>query len=373
MAQIIDREFLKKSKVGKVKKINLYKGSMWENLKSVDNSTLCASTEIVVKNSDWKDTEERAKLVSNVESMRETLKNAKMQVNSDSAILKDLMLDYSIYLARQMDEEGDYTSTLCETIIDENMPEAVKLQNYIDYVGKEKVIKGINDPIPLIEESFQNMQPTSLQIKAFRHKNLWDDLVFSQFQNAERLIHSIARIIVDSKNNECIGKIVAASYDSAHLQTADTTGTTFDLKIYNTIKKAIQKGLNLKHSVYPEKRLGDMQHQIYLLVNPGDIYDIKPIINSAIPIAGIIPYGGGLQDGLQWNNETLKYPGVERGTAYAVIKTEVGAYNFVKRNITLESFNGTLPPSPQGAWYRIGTTFMDWLINATIKITLPQV
>jgi hypothetical protein len=383
MAQIIDKEFLKKNKVGKTKTINVYKGSRTDNLKSLNNSVY-ASTEIVVKSSDWHGTEARAKLLNDIKNMRATLQNA--NTGYDYNTLKDLMTAYFIDIARQVDEEADYTSTFCENVTDEAMPETINLRSYTDYVGKEKVISGSNDSVPLIEESLPNIKPISISIKAFGHKNSLRDLVFNPFWSVERLMRSVARITVDSKNADCIGKIVTASYDADHSQAADSTGTTFDLKVYNTIKKAIKKGLNLKHSVYTKKRLGDMQNQIYLLVNPADVYDIEPVIDGGLerisginqlvgrlPIAGIIPYGGGLQDGLSWGNEVLKYPGVAQGTAYAIVKTAVGAYNFVKRDTTLEQGVGeTLQLSTEErAWYRIGATFMDWLINATIKITLP--
>jgi hypothetical protein len=199
-------------------------------------------------------------------------------------------------------------------------------------------------------------------------------------------MESVARITVDSKNKDCIGKIVSASYDAAHSQAADSTGANFDLRLYNTIKKAIKKGLTLKHSLFVKKNLGDMKNEIYLLVNPTDLYDIEPVINGALerlsginqlvgrlPIAGIIPYGGGLQDGLVWGKETLSFPGVPQGFVYVVVKTDVGGYNLVKRDTTLEQGVGeTLQLSTEErAWYRIGETFVDWLTNATIKVTLP--
>jgi hypothetical protein len=383
MARIIDKDFLRKQQIGKVKKINWYKGSMFDNLRAKDNC-IEHSQSVVVKTENWRGSEARAKLVNKIRNSRRVLKNA--NTGYDYNTLKDLVAAYFIDIARQEDDMADYTSTLCQTVADDNMNDLVNLRTYMNYVGQEKVMSGANDSVPLIEEQLGTATAIPLTIKGFGHKNSIRDLVFNPFYSVEMLMESVARINVDSRNKESIGKIVSAAYDAGHTQAADDTGTTYDLKLYNTIKKAIKKGLNLKHSVYRTKRLGDMRNEVYLLINPTDLYDIQPVIDGELerisginqlvgrlPIAGVIPYGGGMQDGLMWGKETLSFPGVPQGTAYAIIKTDVGAYNLVKRDTTMEQGNGDVLQlsTEERSWYRIGETFMDWLINATIKINLP--
>ncbi|MDR1952368.1 MAG: hypothetical protein LBQ37_02490 [Elusimicrobiota bacterium] len=380
---IIDGAYLRKQNIGKVKNINLFEGDRFSNL-STKMSNVLNSQKITPKTEVWQGSEAQAALRENVKQLREKVKNA--NTGFDYAAIKDLITGYLIDVARQQDDLTDYTDTLLKTISDSDMPQIVSLRNYAPYIGQEKVVAGANDSVPLIEETLPQVKPIEIKIKAFGHKNSLRDLVFNPFYSVERLMESVARITVDNKNKDCIGKIVSATYNAAHSQAADTTGANFDLKLYNTIKKAIKKGLTLFHPLYTKQMLGNMHHDVYLLVNPVDLYDIQPVIDGSLerlsgvnqlvgrlPITGIIPYAGGLQDGLVWGKEVLSFPGVPQGTAFAVIKTDLGGFNLVKRELTLEQGVGeTLQLSTEErAWYRIGETFLDWLIASTIKITLP--
>jgi hypothetical protein len=116
------------------------------------------------------------------------------------------------------------------------------------------------------------------------------------------------------------------------------------------------------------------------------MFDIEPVINGSLerlagvnqlvgrlPIEGVISYGGGLQNGYVWGKEILSFPGVPQGTAFIVVKTDIGGFNLVKRDLTLEQgIEETLQLlTKKRAWYWIGETFLDWLIDATVKVTLP--
>jgi len=136
---------------------------------------------------------------------------------------------------------------------------------------------------------------------------------------------------------------------------------------------------------------------MYLLVNPLDLIDVTPIANgalqgigglqqiaSALPIAGIIPYGCGLNHGFKYGSETLSYPGVPQGKAYAFVKVDTfGAYRLVKRNETMETGHGDVLSlsSEHRAWHRIRGMFTDWVkpvteggkaYGAVVEITLPE-
>jgi hypothetical protein len=177
-----------------------------------------------------------------------------------------------------------------------------------------------------------------------------------------------------------IGNIVRASYDAGHSQAADTAGSTYDLKVYNTILKAIIKVNDLLHPLFTTRRIGSMNPQIYLICNPADQWSVQRVISgglvgasgvaqivSALPLTGIIPYGGGIQDGLPWGKETLSYPGVAKNEFYMVAVTRFGGYTLVKRDLTLETGIGEVLQlsREERAWYRVGKTFIDWLLGST--------
>jgi hypothetical protein len=217
-----------------------------------------------------------------------------------------------------------------------------------------------------------------LQIKAFGDKTTFRELYLNPFHKTENILQSAARILADSQNKEVIGKIITADYTAAAFnQPADTTGATADLKIYNTVKKAIKKALML-YNTPTGKRIGEMQHEIYLLINPLDLYDVEPVINGGLerlaginqmvgrlPFNGVIPYAGGINDGLKWGNETLSFPGVPLGKFFILIKNPVyGGYKVIKRSPSMEMGNGDVLAltTEKRAWHRIDGVFLDWLL-----------
>jgi hypothetical protein len=144
-----------------------------------------------------------------------------------------------------------------------------------------------------------------------------------------------------------------------------------------------------------------MHFQIYLLINPLDEMNIMPVINGALASAGgiqqiagklsidgVISYGNGLNDGQKYGNETLKYPGCQQGTAYAIIVPEVySGYRFIKRNETMEVGEGDILglTAEKRAWYRIRGIHNGFVLPETtgsgvnakyygsvVKITLPS-
>jgi len=185
---------------------------------------------------------------------------------------------------------------------------------------------------------------------------------------------------VDSRNDDVIGKIVRATYDSRHSQAADTEGETRDLRVYNTVDNALTKLYGLYHPQFTTRKIGTMNPRVYMLLNPMDLRKTRPVVSgglvgaggirqmvNALPIDGIIPYAGGIQDGLNWGREILSFPGVKEGEFYLVAVTPYGGMTFIKRDLTLETGTGSVLQlsREERAWYRIGVTFMDWLIGKT--------
>jgi len=263
------------------------------------------------------------------------------------------------------------------------------------YIGKEEEVKGSGDTVPLMEHALPKKYPVELQIRGFGSKTHFRELIFNPFHKNEKLIESAARILSDHKNKDLFGDIFGITYDTAHKQEADTSGTTYDLQVYNTLRKGIRKAARLICEPLG-KANAEYKHEIYLLVNPLDLIDLQPIIMgalqgigglqqiaSALPIEGIIPYGCGLNHGLKYGNETLSYPGVPQGKAYAFVKVDTfGAYRLIKRNETMELGEGDVLSltSEHRAWHRIRGMYTDWVkpktddgnaYGAVVEITLP--
>jgi hypothetical protein len=391
--KLLNAETMRKDLVGKVRKVRIYNGSVERNQKETEPSVAHEET-IKVTGEKWLNSAGREALLRDRKNLQSKLeKNA--ATGFDRATIAGLAVLHTIDLVRQQDEYPDYASVLMREVVNEELTDPSNLVDQMPYIGKEEEVKGSGDTVPLMEHALPVKYPVELQIRGFGDKTTMRQLIFNPFHKTEKLIESAARILSDHKNKDLFGDIFGVTYDAAHSQAADTSGATFDLQLYNTLRKGIRKAVHLNNKVLG-KANGEYKHEIYLLVNPLDLIDIQPIANgalagvggiqqiaAALPIEGIIPYSCGLNHGFLYGKETLSYPGVPQGKAYAFVKVDTfGAYRLIKRNETMEMGEGDVLSlsSEHRAWHRIRGVFTDWIkpvteggkaYGAVVEITLP--
>ena len=392
--KIFNAETMRKSLVGKVRNVRIYKGTVSENL--TNTASVVAHTETIkVVGEKWANSEGREKLLQERRALEDKYKQMNAATGYDMATIQALAGLYTIDLVRQADDYADYTPVLFKEVVDEDAPETVNLRDVMPYIGKEEDMVGSGDTVPLMEHALPVDYPVYLKIRGFGDKTTLRQLVFNPFHKTERIIESAARILADEKNKDSLGPIFTSTFDAAHKEAADTTGATYDVQVYNTLKRGIRKAATLINKPIGREN-GLLRHEIYLLVNDLDLIDIQPIVNgalqgiggiqqiaSALPIAGIIPYGGGLNHGLEYGHEILSYPGVPQGKVYAFVKVDsFGGYRIVKRNETMEVGEGdVLALSPEKrAWHRIRGIHNNFVLptteggkayGAVVEITLP--
>jgi hypothetical protein len=123
----------------------------------------------------WRNSDKRENLLNRIHSLKQQLdvqRNASQ--GPDSTLVAELMGKYFIDLVRLSDEMPDYTGVLTQIIDRPDMPKDVNLRDFLPYTGKERVIAGSNDSVPLIEERTAEITPIALELRAFGHKNsLW--------------------------------------------------------------------------------------------------------------------------------------------------------------------------------------------------------
>jgi len=398
MSKILNAEKMRKDLVGKVRNIRIYNGTAENNLKTTTSNIAYEETTKVVSER-WLNSAGREELVRERKALTDKMQNAQEEnasVGFSKTEIAQLATMTTIDLVRQADEYPDYAAVLMDEKFDENMTEEVNLLNHMPYIGKEEEVKGTGDTVPLMEPALPQKVIVDLKILGFGDKTQLRQLIFNPFHKTERIIESSARILADHKNKDLFGDIFGIVYDDAHSQSADTTGATFDLRMYNTLHAAIRKAGRLLNKPLG-KANAEYNHEIYLLVNPLDLFDIQPIANGALqsvggiqqlaptlPLDGIISYGSGLNHGFKWGNEVLSYPGVPLGKAYIYVKVNTfGAYRLIKRHETMDIGNGDVLAltSEHRAWHRIRGTFTDWVkpiteggkaFGAVIEITLPE-
>jgi hypothetical protein len=391
--KIYNAEEIQKSYIGRVRRARIYNGTAKHNL-ITPGFDLVKNVSHVIKGT-WEGSKEREDILRHRRNREERIRQMNAATGYDAATIQALAGLYTIDILGLADDLTDITPILFAERVDESAPEMVNLMDYLHYVGKEEEITGSSDTVPLMQHVLPEKYPVTLSVRGFGDKTTLRELVFNPFHKTENIIESAARILADEKNADSLTPILAATYSGAFAQAADTTGATYDVKLYNTIKNGIMKALKLYN--YPAKRLnGELRYRVYLLINPVDLINIQPVVNgalanagglqqiaSALPIDGVIPYSGGLNHGQPYGKETLNYPGVAMGEAYAFIKIEsYGGYRIVKRNETMEVGEGDILglTTEKRAWHRIRGIHNDWVLpktesgknyGAIVKITLP--
>ncbi|MDR0474387.1 MAG: hypothetical protein LBH43_12035, partial [Treponema sp.] len=219
------------------RKISVFQGNAKDNLSMENSVQTYYDQDIAVTSPAWKNSDRRAKLHNTIRELRSRLENQRREngvrqnanQGYDSATIAQLMGSYFIDIVRLSDEMADYTGVLTTVFDRPDMPKDINLRDFLPYTGKEREMAGSNDSVPLIEENAAEKKLISLVIRAFGHKNSLFDVAFNPFWDIDRLMQTAANIRVDSRNDDVIGKIVKADYDSGHKQDADTAGETRDL------------------------------------------------------------------------------------------------------------------------------------------------
>lgn len=418
MVKVINRESLKEinKKKNKVDVIRIYKGTAEQNLKSNTAETFKfkvndeTSTEgkfkelesIRVKhNGDYVGSEGHAKLWNEIEELKakyDSEKKSNAAQNPSQATVEALLGKLFIDVTRRAQEAGDLTSLIATEISDPNASETVNTRWLYKYIGKMSNIAGTNDSVNLIEQKTGATDSFDLVIPAVGWKDSLANVLYNRLHDMEKVNQAAADADVDNRNAAIIGTIVGATYVASQKQAADATSdASWDVLMYNTIRKGIKKLRGLKD---PQTGRKIVVPQISILCNSADSWDIERVVNGqlegsngtiavknlqALPVANIIEYDQGITDGYTYGKETLSFPGVTAGKCYLFVPKE---YLWVvnKRPLTLQTGTGeTLQLSTEEkAWYRCyGAYFKDFLgssfpattlgagFGSIIEVTLP--
>jgi hypothetical protein len=329
----------------------------------------------------WLGSEGREKLLKEMYHLHSSIKTKKLSATGyDAETLKQFFADLVLDVQARVDDLTDYSQQLMTV---KSMPEAtkeVKLRDILPYIGREGVNSGTNDAFPLIQHALGVLDEVVLEIRGFGDLYGLNEELFNGFFSIDRITEGAARIIADEANADFFKPVVTATYDSAHIVTFDTTGETNELKIYNTIKNAVDKVLSL-YNPLARKYNYELNPTIELLLNPRDKRNITPIATGELSKLGslkqltgalvdnIIGYGSGLNHGALYGEETLSYPGVAVDTAYVVAKTDAfGAYKINKVDVTLDMQEADILTSAREKrrWYRCRGVYLNSTLPSTI-------
>jgi len=346
----------------------------------------------------WKNSEARFNLLRELKQLQEKIRNA--ATAPPAAAVAEYFAKVFIDVQRQADELADYSSSIYNVWMREDAGEVSYLRDFLPYTGKEKVISGENDSVPLIEQNLAQLEQIVLKIRAFGWKDSLKNMIFNPINVLQRVTEAAATILVDSRNDDIIGNIVRAAFPATQTVEASDEGGSFDVKLYNTFKDAILKLASLKHALTGRElsETGVFNGGLKILCHPADLWQIERVVNGglnqilsiqqitqALPFSEIIAYGAGHMNGMTWGSETLSFPGVAKGTAYIFLPNPLGGIVLDKRPLTLETGTGSVLQlsTEERAWYRINGLFHKWFMGGAmsggkagtgniVKVILPE-
>ena len=349
--------------------VAIFSGNAAEN---VNGKTEIIGKELIVPmtNAVWEGSEGHAKLWGEIKDLQAKART-EMATNAAQApsatTLESLLQKVIIDITRRRQESGDLTSLVATEITDFDFPEVITLRELYDYVGEMQEVSGSNDSVPLIEQALGVTDTVSMKILAIGWKDSLKNLLFNKLRDIEKANRAAVNAYTDKRNAATIGTIVGATYHATQKQAADATvGATYDVLMYNTMRKAIKKLRGLKD---PQTKGLIAVPSLTLLCNSADRWDIERVINgqlgsgngtitgqnmASLPIDTIIEYDHGILDGKTWGKKKLSYPGVTQGKAYLFVPREA-FWVAVKRPLTMETGRGSVLQlsTEEKAWYGV--------------------
>ena len=398
---VFDQDGLKEYRLKQKTATNvaIFSGNAAENVKE---KTEIIGKELIVPmtNTAWEGSEGHVQLWGEIKDLQDKARK-EMAVNANQApsatTLEALLQKVIIDITRRRQESGDLTSLVATEITDFDFPEVITLRELYDYVGEMQEVSGSNDSVPLIEQALGVTDTVSMKILAIGWKDSLKNLLFNKLRDIEKANRAAVNAYVDKRNAATIGTIVGATYHATQKQAADATvGATYDVLMYNTMRKAIKKLRGLKD---PQTKGLIAVPSLTLLCNSADRWDIERVINgqlgsgngtitgqnmASLPIDTIIEYDHGILDGKTWGKKKLSYPGVTQGKAYLFVPREA-FWVAVKRPLTMETGRGSVLQlsTEEKAWYGVqGEHYKQFLGSSypaagttgegfIVEITLP--
>ena len=398
---VFDQDGLKEYRLKQKMATNvaIFSGNAAENVKG---QTEIIGKELIVPmtNSVWEGSEGHAKLWGEIKDLQAQAKK-EMATNAAQApsatTLESLLQKVIIDITRRRQESGDLTSLVATEITDFDFPEVITLRELYDYVGEMQEVSGSNDSVPLIEQALGVTDTVSMKILAIGWKDSLKNLLFNKLRDIEKANKAAVNAYTDKRNAATVGTIVGATFHATQKQAADATlGATYDVLMYNTMRKGIKKLRGLKD---PQTKLPIAVPSLTLLCNSADRWDIERVINgqlgsgngtitgqnmASLPIDTIIEYDHGILDGKTWGKKKLSYPGVTQGKAYLFVPREA-FWVAVKRPLTMETGRGSVLQlsTEEKAWYGVqGEHYKQFLGSSypgagtsgegfIVEITLP--
>lgn len=351
-------------------------GIYFDNVKSGALGEPVKETDVIVTSEAWEGSEGYSKVWNKIDELRNKIRRNAANLPADYYTLVDLM---RIDITRRRVEEQDYTDVITTEVVNPAFSRSVRLDEFLPYAGVFEKIDGAGETVPLIQAKTGVTGSVDIDLYGLGFtRTLEDELYNLTIYDLEKVNAAVARAHTARRNQQTIGTIVGATYDASQQVSADTTGSTPDEKLYNTLSNAIDTLQGLKD---PMSGQLITVNQATLLVNPVDarrcqrviagnvaLKQVGTIFSPLSEITEMIEYAG---DTIYVGAKKYTFNGVPSGKAYLFVPGT--AYVLTKRALTQEVGRGDVLQLAREAraWYFAqGEYFTDFLGSSAPGTTL---
>jgi hypothetical protein len=343
---------------------------------------------IVAGSTRWQGSAGQYKLYHEIKNMQDKLLEKRAAAVTNAAMaptqaeLDELLAKKMIDITRRVQEIGDMTSFIAKETTDYDFDKSVMLRDLFPYVGEFRKMSGTNDSVPLIEQALGGTRSVIMETYGLGWHDTLDNYLFNKLSKMERVNDAFAQAYIDRRNANTPGAIAATTYDSTQQVAASAVGTTYDVRLYNTILNAVKKIRTLKDILTDRKIVAPT---FKILANTEDAFDLARVIDGQLTssgtkgdintlnmrsLASYIPEIGtfdrGNTDGLTYAKKTLSYPGVVKGKFYLFVPDIF--WVLTKRPLSMAAGVGSVLSlsKTEMAAFTCGTTWSDMFFGSSV-------
>lgn len=356
-------------------KSSLYYGSKEYQMSNTEpvirkNGERLEST-VVAAGPTWKNSEGYSRLWNQIEDAMQRVKNQidrKVNINQFPDDYYDLIDLMRIDITRRRIEEEDYTDLFTREVTNPNFSKAVSLLEFLPFAGAFEKIKGTGDNVPMLQQKTGEEGSVNIEPYGLGHaRSLEDELYNLDIYSIEKVNTAVARAHTSMRNHVCFNPLIALTnaggWDASQIVAADTTGATYDQKLYLTIRNAIRTLMGLLDPQTQQEI--DTPRMVLLVRNNVIQWDLNRILQGqlqkfgspvenreSLSINEVWRYIG---DTVDVGPKRVVYPGVPENTAYLFVPGPAGSPNWTlsKRQLTQEVGRGDVLTlaRERRAWY----------------------
>lgn len=270
----------------------------------------------------------------------------------------DLINYLRIDVSRRLADFADYTGVLTAETVRMDMSQKVGLNEFKPFAGAFEEITGRGDSVNMIEHTTGSEAVKYVKLYGLGDvRSLEDELYNLDIYTMQKINDAFARAYVAKRNDLCLGRLftkadgsTARTWGTGQSVSADTTGTTYDEKVYKTVL-AMYKALIALNDYQTGLKIN--ASRVIVIASTVDAFAINRVINGQIDtykgiptnlsalgmVQNILPYNG---DSIVANKKTYSYTGCTTGTIFMCVPGSMNgpAYTMTKRGLTYETGAG---------------------------------